>query len=52
MDQSRVDYVSDPVDKVTEFYGKKPTRGQVLEMERHKGFTYQRRGKKFKKRYK
>ena len=25
MEQSRVDYVSDPVDKVTEVYGKKPT---------------------------
>ena len=45
IEQSRVDYVSDPVDKVTEVYGKKPARGQVLEMERHKGFTYQRRGK-------
>ena len=46
MEQSRVDYVSDPVDKVTEVYGKNPTRGQVLEMARHKGFAYQRRGKK------
>ena len=37
--------MSDHVDKVTEVYGEKPTRGQALEMERHKGFTYQRRGK-------
>ena len=26
-------------------YGKNPTRGQVLEMARHKGFSYQRKGK-------
>ena len=25
MEQSRVDYVSDPIDKVTEVYGKNPT---------------------------
>ena len=42
---SRVNYVNDQVDKVTKVYGQKPTQGQILEMARHKGITYQRRGK-------
>ena len=42
---SRVNYVNDQVDKVTKVYGQKPTQGKILEMTRHKGITYQRRGK-------
>ena len=42
---SRVNYVNDQVDKVTKVYGKNPTQGKILEMDRHKGITYQRRGK-------
>ena len=43
---SRVNFVIDQVDKVTKVYGKNPTQGKILEMARHKGITYQRRGKK------
>ena len=42
---SRVNYVNDQVDKVTKVYGQKLTQEQILEMARHNGITYQRRGK-------
>ena len=31
------------LDKVTKIFGEKPTSGQILAMEKHKGMTYQRR---------
>jgi hypothetical protein len=37
--------VVEKYDNVTKLYGKKPTNEQILEMARHKGIVYQRKGK-------
>jgi hypothetical protein len=37
--------VVEEYDNVTKLYGKKPTNEQILEMVRHKGIVYQRKGK-------
>jgi hypothetical protein len=37
--------VVEEYDNVTKLYGHKPTNEQILEMARHKGIVYQRKGK-------
>jgi hypothetical protein len=37
--------VVEEYDNVTKLYGKKPTNEQILEMARHKGIVYQRKGR-------
>jgi hypothetical protein len=37
--------VIEEYDNVTNLYGHKPTNEKILEMERHKGIVYQRKGK-------
>jgi hypothetical protein len=37
--------VVEEYDNVTKLYGHKPTSEQILEMARHRGIVYQRKGK-------
>jgi hypothetical protein len=39
--------VVEEYDNVTKLYGHKPTNEQILDMARHKGIVYQRKGREF-----
>jgi hypothetical protein len=43
--------VVEEYDNVTKLYGHKPTNEQILEMARHKGIVYQRKGKNYFTKY-